>query len=434
MQPMAVLPDVDVPFSSGSSSSSAQSGSSIPEGWIWILDIMEEAHLPKLGLPVRWSATEERHTRIAFNPETNETIDIDTGKRKKHQGSPVGFIESTKGKTPIPGTNTPASARYQRYLEPCFHQNFVRGSRGETLVPCIAHGDYVDVESLQTDHAQAKEEIQKRQQALVARLNNDSRFSNFVMTLDGIDKFFINVKDIYYGTLYFYELYFNDIDNLWLICGACNLHKSNQESLAWFKDQWLYGDEFLNYVGRLKDVGILTKTQTKQGLAEVAIQWYWDRHANYASIAKRLMEDVVTPVQLLNQRMDRVVGLVRAGADERRLQRYMASLDFRMALLSEIAVIKGIDMPRTASESPHSSSDEENYIKLTDENGCIIPVTLENYEKSTTELLSELKEDIHVGLLSKLKKKVEVGNRVTLKNSFDDDEESDFKRPRIGGK
>lgn len=433
---MAVLPDVDAPFSSGSSSSSSQPGTSVPESWRWILNIMEEAHLPNLGLPVRWSTTKEKHARIAFNAETNEIIDIATGKTKKHQGSPIGFIESTSGNTPMPGTDTPASARLTRYLEPCFQQHFVRGSHGETLVPCIAHGDYVSVESLQTDHVQAKEEIQKRQQELIVRLNNDIGFSNFVMSLEGIDKFFVKVGDKYYGTLYFYELYFNDIDNLWLICGACNLHKTNEESVAWFKDQWLYGDEFLNYVGRLRDIGILTKTQNKQGLAEVAIQWYWDRHANYASISKRLMQDVVTPVQILNQRVDRVIGLVRAGADERRLHRHMASLDFRVALLSEVANMKGIDMPRAASESPHLSSDEESYIRVTGDDGSIIPVTLELYKRSTSVFKSEFNEDIQKRLSAKIKKEagVDFNQDIISNNDSNEDFEQDYKKPKLGGK
>ena len=376
----------------------------IPEGWSWISEIMGEAHLPILGLPVRWEMTKKRNIRLAFNPATNATVDIDSGQSKKLKSSPIGFIESTPGKTPMPGTNAPASARLTRYLEPCFNQHFVKGSRGETLVPCIAHGDYVDVESLQTDHAQAKEDIQQRQQALVAQLNDDPEFARFVMQLEGMDKFFVKVKGEYYGTVFFYNLYFNDIDNLWLICGACNLHKSNQESVAWFKDQWLYGDEFLDAIGKLKDPIILAKTQSKQGLAEVAIHWYWDRHANYASISKQLMQDVVTPIQILNQRVDRVVGLVRAGSDERRLQRHMASLDFRVALLSEVAAMKGIDMPRADSESPRSSSDESTYLK--DASGRKFTLDLPAYQESAAEVVKETGERLRVILAEKAEEKM----------------------------
>lgn len=416
------------------SSSSSQSIGKIPEGWAWISEICEEAHFPKLGLPVRWETTKKRNVKLAFDPRTNTTIDIDTGQSKKLKSSPIGFIESTKGKTSMPGTNTPASARLTRYLEPCFNKHFVTGPRGETLVPCIAHGDYVDVESLQVDHAQAKEDIQQRQQALVARLNDDPEFAEFMMQLNGMGKFFVKINEKYYGTVFFYDLYFNDIDNLWLICGACNLGKSNEEALSWFKNQWLYGDEFLNDVGKLGDSNILVKTQDKKGLAEVAIKWYWDRHANYASIAKQLMQDVVTPIRILNQRVDRVVGLVRAGSDERRLQRHMASLDFRVALLSEIANIKGIDMPRADSESPNTSSDEENYIKVSDADGHIIPITLDVYKKSTSAFRGKVKENIQAELISSMREAIAEDSEAVESNSqVDADEERDSKKPGLGG-
>ena len=63
-----------------------------------------------------------------------------------------------------------------------------------------------------------------------------------------MDKFFIKVGNTYYGTLFFYELYFNDIDNIWLICQACNLQKSDAEALNWIENQWPFKDEFLEYL------------------------------------------------------------------------------------------------------------------------------------------------------------------------------------------
>ncbi len=176
----------------------------------------------------------------------------------------------------------------------------------------------------------------------------------------------------------------------------------------------------------------MAKTENKQGLAEVAIQWYWDRHANYASIAKRLMQDVVTPIQILNQRVDRVVGLVRAGADDRRLQRHLASLDFRVALLSEIAVIKGIDMPRAASESPHSSSDSDNYLRVTDKEGRIIPITLDIYKEGTVEFTGEVGESIQAGVLAKIKARIGTQEGQVTSSSHQDEEHT-TKKPRLGG-
>jgi len=405
MQPISALLDVDVPFSSGSSSSSSQPGSSLSEAWQWMTDFLDEAKIPTLGLPVRFEASSKKRQLIAFNPESLTCIDIDSYSLKKLKRSPIGFIESTKGHFPMPGTETPASARFSRYMEPRFNDHLVSGSREETLAPCLACGDYVCVESLQLDHAQAKEEIQRRQQAFVERLNQDAALASFLLSFPGMDKFFVRVNDQYYGTVFFYEVYFNDMDNLWLICSACNLHKSDQEVISWFQEQWLYGDEFLDYLGKLKtNSPILLKTQYRQGLAEAAMDWYWDRHANYASISKRLMQNIVTPIRILNQRVDRVVGLVRAGGDERRLQRHAASLDFRMALLSEIATMKGIDMPPRDSESSNSSSDESAYLK--DSTGSQCPVDLPVYRESTEEIVKESAERLRTILVEKAKEKM----------------------------
>lgn len=144
--------------------------SEVPEGWSFIKDIFNEAHLPKLGLPARWDATQQRQILTAFDPITKRTINLETGEEKKTVKDPVRFIESTAGKFEMPGTESPAAVRYTRYMEPALHDSIVKGGHGEELIPCIAHGDYVKVEALQSDHLQAKEEIQKRQIALVERV------------------------------------------------------------------------------------------------------------------------------------------------------------------------------------------------------------------------------------------------------------------------
>ncbi len=380
--------------------------STLPDSWQWITELVDEAHLPSLGLPVRWEITAEKRKRIAFDPASLICTEIETNQSKKHKSSPIGFIDGTRGKQLMPGTNTPAAARLTRYLEPRFSEYLVSDAKGDALAPCLACGDYVSVTSLALDHAQAKDEIQKRQADFIDRLNQDPAFARVVMNLEGISKFFVNVEGRYYGTLFFYDLYFNDIDNLWLICSACNLHKSDQEVLSWFQEQWLYGDEFLNYLGRVKDDSpILLKTQHRQGLAEAAIEWYWDRHTNYASIAKKLMQDVVTPIQLLNQRVDRVVGLVRAGGDERRLQRHAASLDFRLALLAEIANMTGIDMPKRESESSHTSSEGDVYLK--DTSGNRLNVDLPIYRESAAEVVLGSAQAIRSMLEEKAQRKME---------------------------
>jgi hypothetical protein len=64
-----------------------------------------------MGLPVGWlTTTEGKHQKIAFNPDTLETVDLETGKVSKHKTSPLGFIKATEGTVPLPcGTKTPVT-------------------------------------------------------------------------------------------------------------------------------------------------------------------------------------------------------------------------------------------------------------------------------------------------------------------------------------
>ncbi len=376
----------------------------LPENWKWVLEILDAAHLPSLGLPVQWKTTQAKHEKVVFDPETKKVIDVKTEKTSQPKKSPVGFIMSTLGHNVMVGTETPAAVRFERFHEPKLHTNIIKNAQGDLLVPCLVHGDYVKVESLQADHMHAKENIINRQKDLVKKLNDDQEFAKFIMKQDGMEKFFVNVKDQYYGTLFFYELYFNDIDNIWLVCQACNLHKSNKETLDWLKNQWLYGEEFMDYLTRkgIKDDGILKKTQDKKGLAEVAIDWFWDRHANYISVTKELLKNVEIPIQILNMKLDRVIGMF----SQKRTERLQASIDFRLALLSSFATYEGFDMPRTNSESPQrSSSDDDFYLK--DEKGKKLspPPTKEEYSEVAQQFTKDAPKLIRDTLLVKIREK-----------------------------
>lgn len=331
---------------------------SIPKTWQWIEDIFDEAHLPNLGLPAKWEQTEGGHALIAYDPKSKMSFNIETGKRKHHKKSPVGFIMSTTNQNPMPGTNAPASVRYERYMEAELQDSIFKDRHGDVLAPCIAHGDYVKVQSLQSDHMHAKENILKRQQELVNRLNQDRNFARYVMSLDGMDKFFVRAKlsddmpEQYYGTLFFYELYFNDIDNIWLICQACNAEKSNKETATWLYDQWLYGRKFADYLKKLERRGtdadrqIIQKTKNKEGLAEVAIQWFWKKHAGYISYTKEFLQEVKEPFQLLNETIDHVINSGRFYEAER----LEASLEIKLLAMEAISQSSQITLPAIEKE------------------------------------------------------------------------------------
>ena len=368
----------------------------VPQGWEWVLEIVDEAHMPHLGLPVKWDqTTKDEHQKIIFDPQTNKTINLKTGKASVKKEFPVGFIKATRGTNTVPGTSEPASVRVQRFMDPHLHDSLIKDASGSSLAPCIACGDYVKVTALASDHVQASSKIIDRQKDLVAKLNEDHDFADFLMQQPGMSKFFVKVQesneDVYYGTLFFYELYFNDIDNIWLICQACNSQKSDDEALEWFKEKWLYGQEFLDYLGKCKQKpnagGILEKTKDKKGLATVAIDWFWDRHANYISISQRLHENVITPLQVLNKQVDRVIGL----ENKIRSERLEASLDARMLFTESIVKAPGLGMPKRTDESSHSSSDDASRITpMKDQAGNDLVVTPNTYRKAAQETSSEI--------------------------------------------
>jgi len=325
-----------------------------------------------------------------------------SGRIKQHKDSPVGFITATKGHHSIPGSSAPASVRVERYLQPCLHDSIVKDGAGNALAPCIVHGDYVKVESLESDHIQAKANILQRQKGLVEKLNQDPPFAEFILREPGMNKFFIKHKGEYYGTLFFYELYFNDIDNIWLICDACNSKKSNEHTLDWLQNQWLYGQEFLDYLGKLdfvpKNQGVLEKIGTKNGLATVAIQWFWQRHANYISTAKDLYEKVTRPIQILNIKVDHVIGL----GNQVRAERLQATLQAKLLLAAGLLTAK-IDMPRGDGESSHSSSDDETKmtpVKVKNSQGQELQVTPNTYTKAARQA-SEKLPDVMRNLMKK---------------------------------
>lgn len=378
----------------------SSSSTAVPLGWEWAEDILTQYDLPKLGLPVKWAQTAQRHQNVAYDARTKQAIDLRTGRKTTRS---IDFITATKGKNVIHGTEEPASVRVERYYEPCFHQHFIKDASGHTLAPCIAHGDYVKVESLESDHVQAKENIFKRQVGLVEKLNEDAAFADFLVKQPGMEKFFVKHEGKYYGTLFYYEVYFNDVDNIWLICDACNSQKSNGDTLNWFENQWLYGQEFLDYLARQQvaqtDTGILLKTADQRGLAEVAIAWFWERHANYVSVSQRIQQSIVVPLSVLNIQADRIIGY-----SAHRGARLEASLNAKILLAESMVKAPGLGMPKPASDSSHSSSDDAlRMTPLKDTTGQELVVTPGTYERAATEVAAAMPDFVKGLLKTKIK-------------------------------
>lgn len=208
-------------------------------------------------------------------------------------------------------------------------------------------------------------------------LNKDKKFAESMMKLRGMDKFFVEVEGKFYGTLFFYELYFNDIENIWLICSACNLGKSNHDPIKWLKEQWLFGPEFIDYLGKVNDEGILKKVQSKKGLALVAINWFWDRHANYITTLKKI-EGMVRHLKILNKKVDVIIGAGKV----KRAQRYLAHLDFRTEVVMNFLKAKGFKPPRTDSESVEIDSQSSDHVALEGSDSDSLKPSVEQFRRA----------------------------------------------------
>jgi len=127
--------------------------------------------------------------------------------------------------------------------------------------------------------------------------------------------------------------------------------------------------------------GILIKTADQRGLAEVAIDWFWERHANYASIAQRIQQNIVVPLSVLNIQADRIIG-----CSSHRGARLVASLNAKILLTEAMVQAPGLGMPKPSGDSSHSSSDDElRMTPLKDASGCELPITPGTFTEAATE-------------------------------------------------
>jgi len=348
-----------------------------------------------LGLPVKWKSTEDKHKQIGCVAKEGKTYEVfvrttDPNGNVKFTSKKVDFIKSTKDKNPMPGTNSPAAVRYQRYIELADQGGVSKDFKNEELAVCMTHGDYVSVQSLQSDHLIAKSEIYKRQLAFIDQLNKDKNFAAQVKKLPGMGDFFIEENGTFYGTLFFYELYFNDIENIWLICSACNLEKSDQDTVDWLTKKWTFGEQFLEYLGNNQHTSIADSSKNKKGLAELAINWFWMYRARYVDILKRA-EGIKTHLMILN----REVEYIFKKGNTKRAERKQASLEAKTKIV-EGSLMAKVGKPKTESEETASDTDSQERLVIKEN------VSTEEYLSVAEETGKELKETIEEAFSKKL--------------------------------
>jgi hypothetical protein len=201
------------------SSSSSSSSSSSPDASSFTNLTGPFTKVPKLPdhlAPRYESQTAFNHSKITFDPETSIATNTLTGKVTEYKKSdPIVFILANES---MPGAFTPAAARLHRFKEAETQEDILFDKQGNAFVICPSHGDITKVEALQTDHADSASSIQQRQCEMVTELNNNLSIAKSFIEQFKLEDLFIEVNGKYQGTLYFYERYYNDIDNLWNIC------------------------------------------------------------------------------------------------------------------------------------------------------------------------------------------------------------------------
>lgn len=299
-----------------------------------------EAQLPKEGLPKKWASTQLKQMSTPLDPKSVEEI---------------LFINETHGGHAV------TSSRLKEMED----SNLLsKDANGEMLAPCFISGDYVPVKSLEADHAHAKEDIFKRQLAVINRMNEDKDFAERILKQPQAKNFFLEdpaSSGKYKGSKFFFAMYYNDIQNIWLICHSCNNSKNAKDFHDWIKNQWLYGKSFLDY---LESEGVHNNTilqkigdrNSKHGLAETAIKWFVTNQKKYLDNLKALQESIINPIQSHNQAGARAI----AEGKQKKASKYFAKARAQLKLASNVTESLDDFMHETGSSaSTHSSSEDE---------------------------------------------------------------------------
>jgi hypothetical protein len=332
------------------------------------------------------SSTAYKHSRIAFDPETMKAINIDTGTEKTYEKSnPIIFILSD---SVMPGTFTPAAARLQRYNEDMSSDDILIDKKGNAFVICPSHGDIVKVESLQSDHADSSSAIRSRQVEMVAALNNKPDVAARFIEFFKLDDLLVEYQNKIYGTLYFYERYYNDIENLWNICQTCNLHKSDKQALDWFASHEYFNKAFMDHLKELglKEEGLII-TAGGKGLAEVALTWHREKFAEINSTTKIFYKEVVFEIQENFQKARQAI----ANKDDMKAEAYLVKAELDTHLASSFTKLKykvhvkgSTPPPPSSPGSTGSTSDEDS--KLLETTPDIFRKAFEKTKKTVTKI------------------------------------------------
>lgn len=162
--------------------------------------------------------------------------------------------------------------------------------------------DIYAIGDLQADHLQASEQIVARQQEMLMAMNVDPLFAAQMKSHPEANAYFKEENGIVYGTKYFYLVYHNCIDNLWLISAAANTGagKGNKDSIAWLKAHPRFGDAFFFSLGgepSIDKTAILYITNQSKMLAQAAREWFLLTYGSEITAAKYVRRHISHPIK-----------------------------------------------------------------------------------------------------------------------------------------
>lgn len=217
---------------------------------------------------------------------------------------------------------------------------------------------------MEVDHIFPASKIKERQFALIAAMNKDHEFGEAIMQDQRMKEYVIDHgKSIpksqtrYEGKLVFFEEYYHDIDNLWLICSDCNgFHdKGNREPIEWLSNKVIFSD-FFQEVSGFDTTGIILKTEDGKGLG-AAIYEYFNNETEY----RRLMFKNSEVQNKFRQNIQRIQVKIQEASNTPQRRKALKS---QHAVGSALTIAEGLADQPLKFESESSSSDEEGKKEL----------------------------------------------------------------------
>lgn len=249
---------------------------------------------------------------------------------------------------------------------------------------CLAHGEFVPGAAMDIEHAYPHQRIRDNQARLIAFLNapEQKELTTAFLAQPGIKAYFRCGPDKQIkGSGYFYQLCYNVINNLFLLCHACNLNKSTQNPLDWFKEQEDYfGRAFIEDVekaGGLHEGVLLSRIycsssdnpqlklsehdsielscENGQGLGEFAREWFFNRFQAIFERHRDFYNHNFIPLKEHLETIQRFINNNQLSKAKKAHQRLLGEL----TMLKQIQeALVGANIKETSSGSSASSSDD----------------------------------------------------------------------------